>query len=112
MRLGQFNDASCRTPFTDKKSSGIGMGYICEKHSRRVEDGLKCEQKNNDRVAPFKTGYGCPKPTCLGKGNFKIVDSWWRPSNGAGLAKLYGFAISGTVGKIFFLSEIFSFFGQ
>jgi len=97
MRLGKYNDANCRMTYTDKKSSGVGMGYICEKHNRRVEEGVKCEQKDNDRVAPFKTAIGCSQPTCLGKGNFNVVDAWWRPAKGHGLAKLYGFTISITL---------------
>lgn len=97
MRLGHYNDANCRTTFTDTRKSGVGMGYICERHNRRVQDGVKCEQKDNDRVAPFKTAFGCPQPSCLGKGNFNIVDAWWRPSKGGDLSKLYGFTISITV---------------
>ena len=99
MRLGLFNDGNCRSTFTNKKTSGIGMGYICEKHAKRAGPGLKCEQPDNDRLAPFKTAFGCPAPQCLGKGNYQIVDSWKKPANGGGLANLYGFAVAITLGN-------------
>jgi len=105
MRLGKYNDANCRTPYTQKKSSGVGMGYICERHNKRPGDGMRCEQRSNDRIAAFKTARGCPAPTCLGKGNYNIVDSWKKPSNGAHLASLYGFAVSITLPDTAFDSD-------
>ena len=66
---------------------------------------LRCEQRSNDRIAAFKTARGCPAPTCLGKGNYNIVDSWKKPSNGAHLASLYGFAVSITLPDTAFDSD-------
>ena len=68
------------------------MGYICEKHSKRPDMGVKCEAKDNQRIAAFKTAPGCPKPECLGKGKFKIVDAWKKKSNNALYQYDYGFS--------------------
>ena len=69
------------------------------------ENDFRCEQRSNDRIAAFKTARGCPAPTCLGKGNYNIVDSWKKPSNGAHLASLYGFAVSITLPDTAFDSD-------
>ena len=54
--------------------------------------GVKCEAKDNQRIAAFKTAPGCPKPECLGKGKFKIVDAWKKKSNNALYQYDYGFS--------------------
>lgn len=89
MRLGKFHDANCRNAFTLRRTSGVGMGFICERHNKRVQAGLKCETQS-DRVDAFKASAGCPMPQCLGKDNFEIIDSWKRPAN-HGQETKYGF---------------------
>lgn len=92
MHLGKFNNANCRATTSKKRTNDLGMGYICEKHSKRPDMGVKCEAKDNQRIAAFKTAPGCPKPECLGKGKFKIVDAWKKKSNNALYQYDYGFS--------------------
>ena len=90
MHLGKFKTGNCKSIHTSR-NAGRKMGYICEKHAGREQEGVQCES-TNDRVAPFKTLPNCPKPTCLGTNDFQIIDAWKKKTKGSRYSFLYGFS--------------------
>lgn len=92
MHLGKINNANCRTLVSKKRTNDLEMGYICEKHTRQPANGIKCEAKENQRIKALTVPPGCPKPSCLGKNKFQIIDAWKRKSTNALYQWDYGFS--------------------
>jgi len=92
MHLGKINNANCRSSTSKKRTNNLGMGFICEKHTRQPANGIKCEAKENQRIKALTVPAGCPKPSCLGKNKFKVIDAWKRKSNNALYQWDYGFS--------------------
>jgi len=92
MHLGKLNNANCRSSTSKKRTNDLGMGFICEKHTRQPANGIKCEAKENQRIKALTVPAGCPKPSCLGKNKFKVIDAWKRKSNNALYQWDYGFS--------------------
>ena len=70
----------------------MAMGYICEKHVKRPDSGVKCEAEENPRISAYKTPQGCPAPLCLAKGKFQVIDAWKKKSQNALYQWDYGFS--------------------
>lgn len=48
--------------------------------------------QENQRIKALTVPAGCPKPSCLGKNKFKVIDAWKRKSNNALYQWDYGFS--------------------
>ena len=92
MHMGKVNNANCRSATSAKRTNTLPMGYICERHSRRPDTGVKCEAKDNQRIDAYKTPKGCPRPQCLAKGKFKVIDAWKKKSSSNLYQFDYGFS--------------------
>ena len=48
--------------------------------------------QENQRIKALTVPAGCPKPSCLGKNKFKVIDAWKRKSNNSLYQWDYGFS--------------------